>query len=351
MNPRVVALLVVSGTIAASAHAEGPVNLLSNGGFEEGISGWQVSVADPGKRGAAVTVDAGQARQGEKSLCLTLPGIGQASAGSPLAPVRPGEDYLFTFWYRSDGFSESGLYAGVNVQYVVHWLDADRKPLGTDGSGLAYGAVPEWRFMVRMFRPPPGTAFVSVTFPMSVVEGGRPSRFRLDDARWRAWPSVPGQGGKSWVFHVADGTFQQDLFRRAADDDTESGFAVVANPRFGRTPGYLAGNLYTRELPPGQYRAVFRLKVAEVPRTPEKLLSWDVNTDHLGALAAGTIGADAFAAPGVYQDVSVRFVVPPGVAWVDPRLTWHGGPATWIDTITLVAEKAFTADDIKALLD
>ena len=32
----------------------------------------------------------------------------------------------------------------------------------------------------------------------------------------------------------------------------------------------------------------------------------------------------------VYQDVAVRFVLPPGVEWIDPRLTWTGGTAVWI---------------------
>jgi hypothetical protein len=89
---------------------------------------------------------------------------------------------------------------------------------------------------------------------MSVDEAGRPSSFWLEDVRLRAWPGEPKRGGKTWVFSVADGHYQQELFRRAADDDASTGFAVLAAPRFSNRPGYLLGNLYTLAVPPGQHR-------------------------------------------------------------------------------------------------
>jgi hypothetical protein len=239
----------------------------------------------------------------------------------------------------------------VNLQYVITWLDRERKPVGTGGMGLSYGAVPRWRFMVQMLTPPPGAASMRMSFPMSVNEQGRPSRCWIDRIRLRPWPGQPKPGGKTWTFHAADGHFQQDLFRRVADDDTATGFAVLANPRFQKKPGYLAGGLYTRELPPGQYRAVFRLKAAAAPAEAPPVLAWDVNTDAIGFLSAGAIRPAQFRQPGAYQDFAARFVLPPGVQWVDPRLTWNGGSAVWIDTITLVEEKAFAGEDVKAFMD
>jgi hypothetical protein len=146
------------------------------------------------------------------------------------------------------------------VQYVLGWLDADKKPIGAGGMGLSYGAVPEWRFMVSLLTAPPDAASVQIRFPMSVNETGRPSSCWLGGVKVRAWPGEAKQGGKTWHFTVAEGAYQQQLFRRVADDDTATGFAVLANPRFTKGPGYLAGGLYTRILPPGQNRAVFRLK-------------------------------------------------------------------------------------------
>jgi hypothetical protein len=80
-------------------------------------------------------------------------------------------------------------------------------------------------------------------------------------------------------------------------------------------------------------------------------VTYDINTDALGHLTAGVIGTGAFQRAGVYQDIPVRFVLPPGVQWIDPRLSWNGGPATWIDTISIVEEKIFGQDDVTAILE
>ena len=207
MSHRLVVTMLAWLGLAGSALAQGPANVMLNGSFEEGINGWQPSVHDPKHVGAAVAIDQTQAKAGARSVKTSLPGQSNAAITSPLAPVRAGQDYLLTFWYRSEGFSETSLYAGVNLQYVLTWLDADNKPVSTGGMGLSYGAVPEWRFSTA-------------------------------------------------------------AFKRA----------------------------------------------------------------------------------GAYQDIPVRFVLPPGVQWIDPRLIWNGGVATWIDTIMIVEEKVFAPEDIKTLM-
>lgn len=326
-HPAIVALLLAV-LLPRIAFPQSRPNLVPNGSFEDALASWQCSVNDPKQVGAAVNLDSSRTREGNRSLKIQLAGPGSATATSPLAPVQAGQDYLLTFWYRSEGFSDTGLFAGVNLQYVLDWLDTDKKPVGTGGMGLSYGAVAEWRFMVSLLTAPPSAAWARIRFPMSVDETGRPSICWLGDLKLRPWLGQPKQGGKIWRFTVAEGAFQQQLFRRVADDDTATGFAVLANPRFNRNPGYLAGSLYTRVLPPGQYRAVFRLKQGQLPAQPQAILNWDINTDKIGYLAAGTISTSAFKQAGVYQNVAVRFVLPPGVAWIDPRLTWNGGVAT-----------------------
>ena len=55
------------------------------------------------------------------------------------------------------------------------------------------------------------------------------------------------------------------------------------------------------------------------------------------------------------RDVMGRFVLPPAVpgkdCFVDPRVLWNGGVTAWADTVTIVQEKVFTAEDLRALLD
>ncbi len=202
---RILGIAVVAvASLAGPAPGQGREEVMLGGSFEEGLGGWLPAVNDPSRVGAAIGTDPTHAKRGGKSLKIALPGACGGSITSPPAPVRAGEDYLLTFWYRSEGFSPTGNYAGVNLQYVLHWLDREKKPIATGGMGLSYGAVPQWRFMVRMFTPPPGTAFATLSFLMSVNETGRPSSFWLDGVSLRGWPGEPKPGGKTGIFHVAD---------------------------------------------------------------------------------------------------------------------------------------------------
>jgi len=57
-------------------------------------------------------------------------------------PVAPGRDYLLTFFLRSQGFSRTGGYDGVNPQYALLWRDAGGKNIGEAGAGLPYAPRP-----------------------------------------------------------------------------------------------------------------------------------------------------------------------------------------------------------------
>ena len=341
---------------AGAAGAQFSPSLLPNGDFAGGLTGWSASVNDAKKLGAAVTVDPTPAAPAGPCLRLTLPGgPTAAAAGSPPAPVSGGQLYLVTFHFRSEGFSDTDLFAGVNLQYNLAWLDADKKQVGGSGGGLTYGAVPDWRFICALCRAPARAAWLALSFAMSSDEKGRASSAWFDRVQVRPWPELPSPSGKTWVYPVSEGIFDATRFRRVADDDTPSGFAVIANPKFTTTPGNLIGGLYLRTLPPGAYRAIFRLKIGALPAAPQALFSWDLNTGFAGQLNRGVFSTADFTQAGVYQDFIERFVLPPPIPgkdnFVDPRVYWNGGVTAWADPVTIVQEKVFTAEDLRALLD
>jgi hypothetical protein len=342
--------LLLLWALAANA-AEPYANVFPNGSFEDTTPVWSPGVNDPAKTGAAVILDTQQVKEGRQSAKLALPGQGSASLSSPLAPVEAGKDYLFTLWYRSEGFSKTDLFSGVNASYILTWYSAEKKAIGQAGAGLPYGARPQWMLHIHLFTVPKDAAYLGFSLSMGAAEKSLPSALWVDRIQLRYWPGEVKPGGKTVKFYVGtQGFFGQELFRKVWDDDAEDGFAAIANTRFVNKPGYLTGGLYTHLLPPGAYRVTFRAKVGDIPAERKPVLQWDINTAGTANLNDGTIFSTDFKAAKVYQDFTYRFVVAPTSVWVDFRAYWPATVTTWIDTVTVREEKIYTEDDLKMLL-
>lgn len=210
-HPAIVALLLAV-LLPRIAFPQSRPNLVPNGSFEDALASWQCSVNDPKQVGAAVNLDSSRTREGNRSLKIQLAGPGSATATSPLAPVQAGQDYLLTFWYRSEGFSDTGLFAGVNLQYVLDWLDTDKKPVGTGGMGLSYGAVAEWRFMVSLLTAPPSTPGHESAFPCRLMR-----RVGLPSAGWAISSCVRG-----WANPNRVGRYGVSLLRKGRSSNSFS---------------------------------------------------------------------------------------------------------------------------------
>lgn len=336
------------GLALAALAIEPPVNVLLNGDFEKGMAGWAGSANVPG---GAVAVD-GVCYQGKSALLLSVPAKGNANAGSDLAAVHGGHDYLFTLRYRSEGFSRKGGYDGVSASYQLTFVDADNKQVGSVGVGLPYDPQPKWALSLRLFSVPDGATGVRFSIGVGVGDGAPASKLWIDQLQLRQWDGVVKPGGRTWTFH-ADQYFATADFRRVADDEAASGFSVIANTRFQKNPGYMVGGLYFGQsgkgLPSGAYRVLFRMRVKELPNPPVAVASIDVNPQFGGGGNARTVMSDEFKQAGVYQDIPLRFVVSPESGYVDFRAYWNGKVTTWADTFTIVEEETYTDEQINAL--
>jgi hypothetical protein len=337
--------------LGAALAAEAPPNAIMNGGLETGMTGWQSGVNDPNKAGAAVTVDLAVRYKGAASLCLAFPTGSGTNVTTQYNPVQGGHDYLFTFWFRSEGFSRNGpLYDGANASYNLYCYDANNKQVANIGGGLPYGAQATWTRWMRMVTIPAAATKVVFTLGAYGNATAPPSKLWLDEIALRPWDGQTKPGGRTWVFNAGDGYYDRGTYRRAADDDAASGFSVIANTRFVTKAGILAGSIYTKLLPPGTYRALYRLRVGTLPDAPDAVASLDVNPQNGGcANACGLTTAD-FKKAGVYQEIPLRFVVSPETGYVDFRVNWAGKVTTWADTITIVEEESYNDDQCKALL-
>ncbi len=320
-----------------------PVDLVPNGDFEAGMTGWS---GTPN----AVVLDATQGKDGAASLKLSVQPKSSSGVGGPKIPAAGG-DYLFSLWYRSEGMSRTGNFDGVSASYSLAWFDANDKQLGSQGAGLSYSAQPKWTRAMRLVSAPAGAVYARFTLGIGASETGLPSTLWLDRIQLFRLDGAVKPGGRTWTFNIGDGTFARASFRRVADDDAATGFAVIANTRFITKPDYLAGGMYFKGLPPGQYTACYRMKLAALPEQNTPVAELDANPQHGGTINARTLMSSEFAKAGVYQEIPLRFVVSPETGYVDFRARWNAGVTAWIDTITIREEEIYNAADTKLLFD
>jgi len=134
------ALVMVATLAGASAAATGePVNILGNGGFEEGLAGWS-----PDAKHERL-VDAAAAHSGEACLSGTVTGPRQALRLKRTVEVKEGNRYRFEIWARATNRTKLVLFSyqprSTVRQMVTSWPDVPGKwrkysiPLAVQGTG------------------------------------------------------------------------------------------------------------------------------------------------------------------------------------------------------------------------
>jgi hypothetical protein len=311
-------------------------NLLPNGGFEGDLTSWTVSATGTG---ASVTASTQQHYEDSYSLKMDLPNpSASASAQTGLVPVEANREYEVYTYFRSDGFSRTGGWDGVNAYYYLYYYNAAQQNIGSVGVGFPYGAQATWKGYRRVISTPPNTAYVRFSFGMGSQAGSLPSTFWLDKVELKPYDTRLKPGGGSWMFRVADsGNYNKTYFRRGADDNTVTGAAVIANPSFGTTANYIAYAFYSTAVPVGQHRAVFRMKVGDVS-VSRNVASLDINTANDSLINTCTYTTDYFGQANTYKNVILRFRKT-DTAWVDFRAYWLGAVRTAVDTVTIYEEE------------
>ncbi len=123
----IVGLAVAALLAAASARAGQPVNLLSNGGFEEGLAGWSPA---PGHR---LLGENSAAHSGRACLTGEVTRPNQALFLRRRVPVKTGNRYDFEVWARATNHTKLVLFA-------VQPGAADRQAVATFKD-----VTPRWR--------------------------------------------------------------------------------------------------------------------------------------------------------------------------------------------------------------
>jgi hypothetical protein len=112
--PLFAALVLAGPTIRVTADASTPpaptapaASLISNGGFEDGITGWGTYVPDESKAAnCRFDVATDSPHSGASCARLQTDDFGRFSVGCGLIPVQPGEHYHVSVWIRAGNLAE-----------------------------------------------------------------------------------------------------------------------------------------------------------------------------------------------------------------------------------------------------
>jgi uncharacterized protein (TIGR03437 family) len=112
---------------ATQIGSDGP-NLLTNPGFEDGLSGWQLMVNDAAKSGGSLALDTSMAAGGNASAAVTIvspdniPWHVDLEQGN--LPLTAGSTYRLQFWARADSPRSITVFAqSAGPDYVSYGLD------------------------------------------------------------------------------------------------------------------------------------------------------------------------------------------------------------------------------------
>ncbi len=162
MGRIIVAALLLPLVSLLPARAE---NLVPNGGFEDGLSGWSTVNAwyAQGEKGLSVAdLDPAVVRGGAQSLRIT--GAGNRGIALRTREIRPGR-FVASGWIRCEGLE------GAEATILLEWKAPDGSYLGGQAVGSVTGTA-DWTRVELAFEPPSEALTMSVDCLTSAPNSG-----------------------------------------------------------------------------------------------------------------------------------------------------------------------------------
>jgi len=337
------ACLFLGGAICAQ---EAGQQLLRNGDFEEAEEGSPLGWHHSGDG----TWQLDEGVFGNSSLRLSVSSEEQDQAklwvSSDRFAVSPEQLYLLIFWPKSAGLKyQKGVYA------EIYWSFQN-------AAGQGISVWQEWKALIQehstegrwnvgqlIVKPPPE----AVSASLSIFLGAHSPGFS---------PTVWFDGLRVEEYHppaLAETTYFYPGIRhgigadRVPDPDSTTGVAWKAEVGKHARGSKISGPIIADQ-PPGQYRAVFCLKVSD--NTSDQRVAFlrvaGPGLVNSSCTVGRTLRGTDFARAGQYQEFSLEFIRSPfgGVQYL---VGWEAITDLWIDGITVIEERLFSDQDLVAL--
>ncbi len=321
--------------VAWSVYSQGPPpNLLPNSGFEEIKDGAPVgwTKADAGEWSLETGLF------GDRSLQLKAPAAGEQNGTSwgysSWFPVTGGKLYLLVFWAKGPASWPRG------ADSMMQWSFKQ-----ADGTGLPQKqehrvpiapsyAAGKWQVGHYVVRAPAEATSAQLALYV-VTSETNPAALQFDALRVSEY-QPPEPGKQSWFYAAATyGVSGEQV------EDAQATKGRVWRLPVGKYPagGKISGPLIS-EQDPGQYRALFRMKVADntIAKPVAYIRITGDNLVNVSQTAGLTVLGTDFAQPNEYQEFPVEFIRSP-LGGLQYLVDWYGLTDMSLDGVTVREEK------------
>ena len=318
-----------------------PMSIIRNWDFEKTDNeatpaDWELSATDEGLK---VSLDKISKFSGKSSLKIEITRPAKVEIKSKEFPLEGGKNYRLTLWCKTKNFTGRGN--ETTASFIIWAKDKEGRKLTIVNRGITSSEIP-WKFVDAIFPVPENVVSGYISLYVHVPRQDLISYVWFDRIRLNPFSSLPVPTIPE-TFSYSPETFAISGGSKIIEDVSSTCKKAVFRAK-GEKVSVLHFGPYQTDQRPGQYKVIFRLKVAD--NTSEKYVAGiTVGSNYVlnTYLASKEIRGTDFKKPGTWQEFEIEFIRPPS-GWISAAVYFRGETDLYSETYTIMEEKIFKTD-------